>query len=289
MTDDQLTDAFEAGRLDADEFPHARHVRVAWNLARRYGPSVGLERLIAGIRGIAERAGRLGAYHVTITRAWFELIASADELTGHEELFDKRLLERYYSPERLAAGREQWLEPDLHPLRLPPPAPLPVDLGSALRRIPTAVAVLATRVDQTVHATTVSSIASVSRNPELVSVSLASGSRTLELLGRADTFTLSILASGQADIAARFADRDRPSGAAQFDGLPHHLGAFGPLLDGAAVRLGCKLHAMHRCGDHHIVVGEIRAAEAADLHPLLQHNGSFHGRRVAESTTCADT
>jgi flavin reductase (DIM6/NTAB) family NADH-FMN oxidoreductase RutF len=277
MTDDQLTDAFEAGRLGADEFPHARHVRVAWNLARRHGPSEGLERLIAGIRGIAARAGRPAAYHVTITRAWFELIASVDELTGHEELFDKGLLERYYSPERLAAGRAQWLEPDLHPLRLPPPAPLPVDLASALRRIPTPVAVLAMRVDHTVHATTVSSIASVSRNPALVSVCLASGSRTLELLGRADTFTLSVLASGQGDIAARFAHRGRPPGAAQFNDLPQHLSAFGPLLDDVAVRLGCKLDARHRCGDHHIVVGEIRSAEvAADLHPLLQHNGSFH-------------
>jgi flavin reductase (DIM6/NTAB) family NADH-FMN oxidoreductase RutF len=277
MTNDQLTDAFEAGRLGADEFPHARHVRVARSLARRYGPSEGLERLIAGIRGIAARAGRPAAYHVTITRAWFELIASVDELTAHEELFDKGLLERYYSPERLAAGRDQWLEPDLHALGLPPPPPVPVDLASALRRIPTAVAVLATRVDHAVHATTVSSLASVSRNPALVSVCLANGSRTLELFRRADTFTLSVLASGQGDIAARFADRRRPPGAAQFDGLPHHLIAFGPVLDGTAVRLGCKLHARHRCGDHHIVVGEIRSAEAAaDLHPLLQHNGDFY-------------
>jgi flavin reductase (DIM6/NTAB) family NADH-FMN oxidoreductase RutF len=277
ITNDRLTAAFEAGTLGADEFPHARHVRVAWSLARRYGLSEGLERLIAGIRRIAVRAGRPDAYHVTITRAWFELIASVDELTGHEELFDKRLLERYYSPERLAAGRDQWLEPDLHPLGLPPPPPVPVDLTSALRRIPTAVAVLATSVDHAVHATTVSSLASVSRSPALVSVCLANGSRTLELLRRAETFTLSVLASGQSDVAARFAARGRPSGAAQFDGLSHHMSAFGPVLDGTAVRLGCKLHAGHRCGDHHIVVGEIRSAEAAaDLHPLLQHNGRFH-------------
>jgi hypothetical protein len=56
---------------------------------------------------------------VTITRAWYELISSVDGLDSHDELFDKALLERYYSPERLAAGREQWLEPDLQPLRLP--------------------------------------------------------------------------------------------------------------------------------------------------------------------------
>jgi flavin reductase (DIM6/NTAB) family NADH-FMN oxidoreductase RutF len=278
MAGDELAAAFEAGTLGADEFPHARHVRVAAALARRYGASEGLERLIAGIRGLATRAGRPDAYHVTITRAWFELIASVENLAEHEELFDKTLLERYYSPERLVAGREQWLEPDLHPLRMPAPKPRPIDLGFALRRIPTAVAVLATRVERTVHATTVSSIASVSRRPPLVSVCLASGSRTLELLRRADAFTLSVLPSGQHDIAARFADPDRPVGAAELADTPHHMSLFGPVLDGAAIRLGCELNTQFDCGDHHIVIGAIRSAdETADLHPLLQHDGVYRG------------
>jgi hypothetical protein len=115
---DQLVSAFEADELENEEFPHARHVRVAWGLARRYGATEGLERLIRGIRAIATRAGRPHAYHVTITRAWFELIASVDDLDEHESLFDKTLLSRYYSPEHLAAGRARWLEPDLQPLRL---------------------------------------------------------------------------------------------------------------------------------------------------------------------------
>lgn len=273
----QLLAAFEAGTLDSDEFPHARHVQVAWSLAQRYGRAEGLERLGAGIQRLATRAGRPDAYHVTITRAWFELIASVDSLSEHPELFDKRLLERYYSRERLAAGRDEWLDPDLQPLRLPPADPRPIDIGSVLRHIPTTVAVLAARVDGTVHATTVSSIASVSRTPPLVSVCLASRSRTLALFQNAKTFTLSVLASGQAEIAARFADRERPPGAAQFAGLPHHMSAFGPALDGAAAHLGCRLHAQHECGDHHILIGAICSADAApERHPLVQHNGAFH-------------
>src|ERR1700746_3522314 len=77
-TVDELVDAFEAGRLDNDAFPHASHVRVAWGLARRYGPTAGLGRLHGGKREIGSRAGRPDAYHVTITRAWFELISSVD-------------------------------------------------------------------------------------------------------------------------------------------------------------------------------------------------------------------
>lgn len=128
---DQLLAAFEAGAIGPADFPHERHVRVAWLCARAYGREVGLARLEAGIRRIACEAGRPEAFHVTITRAWFELIAAADELAEHEELFDKTLLGRYYSPGRLDAGRDCWVEPDLRPLRLPPPRPQPVDCAAA--------------------------------------------------------------------------------------------------------------------------------------------------------------
>ena len=252
-------------------------MRVAWGLARRYGPTAGLERLIDGIREIASRAGRPDAYHFTITRAWFDLISSVDDLAQHAELFDKALLERYYSPAQLAAGREHWLEPDLHPLRLPPPTPPTMDVPSVLRKIPTPVAVLGARVGETVHATTVTSITCVSRVPALVSVSIASGSRTLELLDRADSFTLSVLASGMDDLTARFANGARAASASQFAGVPHHMTAFGPVLSGSAVRLGCDVHAKHECGDHHLLVGAIRSADVSEgLHPLVQHDGTFH-------------
>lgn len=123
MDREALIAAFEADLIPPADFPHELHVQVSWSLARRYGREQGLERLIAGIRGMAGRANRPTAYHVTVTRAWFELIASVDDLDDAPELFDKTIIGRYYSPERLAAGRERWLEPDLHPLRLPVPAP----------------------------------------------------------------------------------------------------------------------------------------------------------------------
>lgn len=121
MTTDELVAAFEAGTIDGGVFPHEAHVRVTWALARRYERDDALRRIADGIRGIAARAGRPGVYHETITRAWFELISAADVLDEHPELFDKRLIARYYSPEALAAGRERWIEPDLAPLALPAP------------------------------------------------------------------------------------------------------------------------------------------------------------------------
>src|SRR5438067_12509464 len=117
MTDDELLAAFEAGAIAGAEFPHERHVRVTRMLVQRYEPDDAFRRLAAGIRGIANRAGRPDVYHETITRAWFELIAGADSLAAHPELFDKGLLGRYYSAATLATGRRRWVEPDLRPLR----------------------------------------------------------------------------------------------------------------------------------------------------------------------------
>jgi hypothetical protein len=121
ISSDDLLDAFQAGAIDSSEFRHEHHVRVAWGLARCYGREAGLRRMIAGVRQIAARAGHPEAYHQTITQAWFALIADAQELAADSILFDRKLLSRYYTPERLSQGREGWVEPDLRPLRLPAP------------------------------------------------------------------------------------------------------------------------------------------------------------------------
>jgi hypothetical protein len=100
MSDDELIQAFESGTLHP--FPHELHVRVARRLSRE--PD-GYDRMVAGIRRMAPTK-----YHVTITRAWWQLIAGAEEA-----LNDRMLLSRYYSPAALEAGRDRWVEPDLRP------------------------------------------------------------------------------------------------------------------------------------------------------------------------------
>ncbi len=118
MNADQLTDAFEAREIHGADFPHESHLQVARTLTRRYGREEALNRLRSGLQDIARRAGRPEVYHETITRAWFELVAPLDDLDCHPELLDRRLLDRFYSRETLASGRDQWVEPDLHALRL---------------------------------------------------------------------------------------------------------------------------------------------------------------------------
>jgi hypothetical protein len=80
MNQSELMTAFEAGTIESADFPHAHHVHVAWGLAHHYGTDDGLQRMISGIRQIATRAGRPEAFHLTITKAWFDLIATVDDL-----------------------------------------------------------------------------------------------------------------------------------------------------------------------------------------------------------------
>ncbi|GHD79438.1 hypothetical protein CLV85_0918 [Salinibacterium amurskyense] len=122
MTDDELITTFEDDTIAPAAFSHERHVRVAWLLARKYGEADGFARLVVGITSMAVRAGKPDAFHLTMTRAWFDLIALVDDVDAAPELLDKSIIKRFYSPERIAAGRAQWLEPDLNPLQFPLPA-----------------------------------------------------------------------------------------------------------------------------------------------------------------------
>src|SRR5436190_13789782 len=101
VTDEEFLAAFEMGSLTGS-FPHADHVRVGWLFVRRYGADGAVERVAAGIRGVAAAAGAPGKFHETITRGWVFLIAAAvgrcsapafeDFTAANPELLDPRLL-----------------------------------------------------------------------------------------------------------------------------------------------------------------------------------------------------
>jgi hypothetical protein len=80
-----------------------------------------------GIQRTARYAGAPQKYHVTMSRAWVELVGHhVAERAGtdfpafaghHPALLDKRLLTRFYRPATLASPRAKtsWVEPDLAP------------------------------------------------------------------------------------------------------------------------------------------------------------------------------
>jgi flavin reductase (DIM6/NTAB) family NADH-FMN oxidoreductase RutF len=97
---------------------------------------------------------------------------------------------------------------------------------------------------------------------------------TLEVGAIAGAFVVSVLASDQDHLADRFATKARPSRAAQFTGVPHHSGDYGPIIEKTVASLGCRLHAAHPYA-HHIVIGEVASVEASPGRPaLLRHAGT---------------
>lgn len=124
MTDEELVGGFEAGSLA--DFPHEQHVRLTIIYLCRHGHAETLRKLSDGLLRFATAKGHPEKFHVTMTRAWIDLIDAArcahpgvDDPAGLvgacPQLLDRDALLRFYSRDRLesAEARERWMPPDL--------------------------------------------------------------------------------------------------------------------------------------------------------------------------------
>lgn len=102
---------FVRGDCDPANFPHREHLRMAFEMLRRHSfPETALH-CSRALRMMAARGGRPEAYHETITIAFLSLVAERmGDTTDFEQfsslnsdLLDKRILARWYRPERLAS------------------------------------------------------------------------------------------------------------------------------------------------------------------------------------------
>ncbi len=150
---------------------------------------------------------------------------------------------------------------------------------TALRRLASGVAVLTFRDGDRAHATTVSSVTAVSRDPLLLGTCLSRGSAFADLVREEGArFAVNILGAHQAALAGWFADPNRPAGLAQFDCVdwsPHpYRGA--PLIAGSLAGLGCDLRSRTPAGDHYLLVAEVFAGVPGEGVPLLSYAGQLH-------------
>ncbi|HLZ65666.1 MAG TPA: hypothetical protein VKQ29_05510 [Aliidongia sp.] len=115
---------FCSGSLDPRHFHHRDHVRVAFEMLRR-APFLAVAPTYAdALRDLAARAGRPDAYHETITIGFLALVGERLATQGgddfarferdNQDLFDKSILLRWYSAERLgsATARRTFLLPE---------------------------------------------------------------------------------------------------------------------------------------------------------------------------------
>ncbi len=156
----------------------------------------------------------------------------------------------------------------------------PMSLRTVMSRFATGVTVLTTGGEHP-HGMTANALTSVSLDPPLVLCCVAQTARLHAAVDETKAFAVSILGCDQLELARYFADKQRPTGGAQFHGVDcrvgDHTGAL--LLGGAVAWLECAVVDAHVSGDHTIFVGAVLGC-GSDLDPtagaLSFYGGSYH-------------
>jgi flavin reductase (DIM6/NTAB) family NADH-FMN oxidoreductase RutF len=140
------------------------------------------------------------------------------------------------------------------------------------------------------HGMTASSFASVSLDPPLLLVCIEHDAIMHGCLAAGRSFAVSVLAGSQEDIARHFADRWRPLGLAQFDGVDWRGGPLtgAPLITGAQAHFECDLWRCYDGGDHTIFVGRLLALyQRPERDALLFFRGRFRQIHTEHSEVSA--
>jgi flavin reductase (DIM6/NTAB) family NADH-FMN oxidoreductase RutF len=158
----------------------------------------------------------------------------------------------------------------------------PDEFRHVMARFATGVTVVTCRQDGFDHAMTANSFTSVSLDPPLVLVCVEDDSRFHDAITSVDTWSVNVLEESQRGRASWFATRGRPL-TGQFDSTPTHrselTGAL--LLDGSLAVVECRTVAVHRAGDHDILIGEVLDLRLLDpdAAPLVYFAREFRSLR----------
>lgn len=115
---------FIRGEFDPGAFPHREHVRMGFEMLRRYSFVEAALHYSQALRAMLDKAGNPQAFHQTVTLAYLSLISErmeAAEFSDFEcfaranaDIIDKSALGRWYGPERLGlkAARRTFVLPE---------------------------------------------------------------------------------------------------------------------------------------------------------------------------------
>jgi flavin reductase (DIM6/NTAB) family NADH-FMN oxidoreductase RutF len=128
---------------------------------------------------------------------------------------------------------------------------------------------------------TVSAVTSLSLEPPMLLVCLATTSDTLGVLRPGSAFAVHVLRDGQQDVAACLAGK----GADKFSRVSWSTGPHGlPHLEGSAVVAACEVSSLVPGGDHVVVLADIRRVDVREgSSPLV-----YHRRRMLSVDSLAD-
>ncbi len=160
----------------------------------------------------------------------------------------------------------------------------PALFRDAMARFPAGVVVATARDDAgQAHGFTASSFCSVSADPPLVLLCLATSANCHPVFARCHGFAISILHAGQVEQAVRFATK----GARKFTDVDLTSTANGqPSLAGALVTLDCIVKDRHPAGDHTIIIGHVQHVALGDEEPpAIYYSRAFHTLDTADDNS----
>ena len=152
----------------------------------------------------------------------------------------------------------------------------PARLREAFGIFPTGVVAVAAEVDGQLLGLAASSFTSVSLDPPLVSVNLATSSKTWPDLRRAKHLGVTVLADSQDVVCRQLAGPVDH----RFEGLTHRVTGEGAVtLDEGLAQFDCTIYREVEAGDHILVLLELHAVEHVDHNaagaPLVFHRSGF--------------
>ncbi len=142
-----------------------------------------------------------------------------------------------------------------------------------MANLPTGVTVVSAGGAEGPAGATANAVCSLSIDPMLMLACLDRGSRTLLAVQAADRFGVSVLHSGQEQIARALATKAPP--ASKWEGIAWSDRGGLPAIDGALVWIACDLRDVLAAGDHVIVTGEVTELAVGDGAPLVFHGGGY--------------
>lgn len=148
-----------------------------------------------------------------------------------------------------------------------------IQFRAAMRQLASGVAVVTTVDDGRRYGITVTSAASVSEDPPLMSVGVNKQSWICEALMRSRVFCVSVLGVPQLDVASSFSTAPRERRFDAGDWTTIVTGA--PVLVGAPAVFDCEIHTTVEVKTHFLVIGHILATRTAESSPLIYRDRRY--------------
>jgi flavin reductase (DIM6/NTAB) family NADH-FMN oxidoreductase RutF len=155
-----------------------------------------------------------------------------------------------------------------------PASPIPSDAFRAcVGEFATGVTVVSGEHDGIRAGMTLNSFVSVSLDPLLVLVSLAHGTRTVQVVRESRRFAVSILHRAQGEAAIALATPGAPFAEEHMTTTPDGF----VVVRGAAATQHCHVEQIFTAGDHDLVLGRVIGITHQGGEPLVFHKGRFGG------------